>query len=207
MKKKIKKYRRKRTVLMSTLVVLLLALGIGSLTYVYASLTDKDHVINSFGLSDLTGTIQEEFEPPTSTNPAKPGSTYKKEVTIKNQSSAPFFVRVLLTPEIQTTDGTLLEANIGKELTLDIQSKWLLGEDGYYYYLDKVVKETTPLFTSVTLSKTLDEKYKEASMSIQVKSETVSSAKFIYRQAWWNDRTLNEPNLMTIDTTLKNLAD
>lgn len=199
---------KKPLIVVGISLAVILLVGIVGFRQVYASLTASDQAENAFGLSDLNGTIKESFEPPTPTNPAKPGSTHKKEVTIQNVSTTPFFVRVLVTPEIQATDGTLLASTIGTELLVDLNSSWVLGEDGYYYYLGELGpdKTTPPLFTTVTLSSELSEGYKEATVTMQVKSETVSSEPGVYRTAWWSDQSLTAPNLQAVDKALEALS-
>lgn len=207
MKRKWQKQSQKMNWLLGSLIVFLLAIGIGSAAYVYASLSATDHVSNDFQLSDLTGSIDEEFTPPTKEDPMTPGRTYPKKVTINNPSATPLFVRVLVTPEIVSKDGVLLSGIIGKELTVDLGKEWLLGEDGYYYYLGKVEKNqtTSPLFTKVILSKEIDSEYDGATMKVFIKSETIIAKGTHYRDAWWLGTIPTENKLKQVDTTLQGL--
>ena len=193
--------------LVYSLFVSLLILGMWGAKVVYASLITTDHVTNDFQVTDLNGKIKEDFTPPTKEEPMTPGKTHPKKVTISNPSTTPFFVRVLVTPEVQSADGLLLAGNIGKELTIDLGKDWLLGEDGYYYYLGQVGKEqmTPPLFTQVTLADSVGESYNGASLQIHVKSETIIVGKQQYRDAWWGGKVPTESELQKVDTTLQNL--
>lgn len=207
MENKQQKKSLKVTCLFYSFFVSILILGIWGAKVVYASLISADHVVNDFQVSDLKGTIKEDFVPPTNDNPMKPGMSYPKKVAINNTSTTPFYVRVLVTPEIQSADGTLLTGNIGKEVSIDLGEDWLLGEDRYYYYLGKVGKgqTTSPLFTQVTLADNVDEAYTGAVMQIHVKSETIIAGKKQYREAWWDGSIPNTGVLQKIDTKLQNL--
>lgn len=205
MKRKWHKSSRKMNWLLGTMLVFLLAIGGGA--YVYASLSGTDQLSNDFQLSDLPGSIEEEYTPPTKEDPMTPGRTYPKKVTVTNPSTTPFFVRILVTPEILSADGVLLAGTIGKELTVDLGKEWVLGEDGYYYYLGKVEKNqtTSALFTQVTLSKEVGSDYEGASMEIYIKSETVIAKGIHYRDAWWLGKTPTENKLKQVDTILQGL--
>ncbi|WP_207696418.1 hypothetical protein DOK67_0000796 [Enterococcus sp. DIV0212c] len=207
MKNKRKKRSFKGQFFLISLFTVFFILGIWGTRTVYAALTATDQVTNDFQVNNLSGTIKESFVPPTVEDPMTPGRTYPKEVTVTNPSGTSFFVRVLVTPEIQSADGILLAGNIGKELTIDLGKDWLLGEDGYYYYLGKVEKDqtTSPLFTQVTLVDNLDEAYNGASMQIHIKSETIITGKQQYRDAWWNGKVPTASELLKIDTKLQSL--
>lgn len=194
--------------LLSALLLVLLAIGIMGIKSVYASLTAKEHVTNDFAMSDLSGTIDEEFTPPSKEDPMSPGKTYPKKVAITNSSDTPLFVRILVTPEIESAEGVLLSSTIGEVLTIDLGKDWLLGEDGYYYYLGKVEPKATtePLFTKVTLSNAVDSSYDGATMAIHIKSETIIAKANHYRDAWWQSAVPTEENLKIIDVALQTLS-
>lgn len=201
----IKKNKIKKINVVLSLVFLTAVIGLISLNYVYAALTDKDQAANDFQIGEVKGTITEKFDPPTEDQPIKPGDTYPKEVKVSNASNLPFFVRVLVTPEIQSIDGMLLASNIGTEITVDLGNDWLLGEDGFYYYLKEVLpgSNTSPLFTTVTIANNLGTDYDGATMSIAIKSETVTSSGDNYRGAWWQGTLPTNPNLVKVDTALQ----
>lgn len=204
MKKSHKNSSKKVTLLFSVALIMIL-LGIVGLNYAYASLTAKDQKMNEFQLGEVKGNVTEKFTPPSPDTPVKPGDTYSKEVTITNDSTLPFFVRVLITPEIQSAEGVLLASNIGSDLTIDLGSDWLVGEDGYYYYLKEVLPNTATsnLFTKVSLASNLSSDYDQATMAISIKSETVTSVGENYRTAWWQGDIPKDTNLTKIDTTLQ----
>ena len=151
--------------------------------------------------------ITEEFTPP---GIVDPGQNIPKAVSVANTGELPGFVRVLVIAEIIGADGTVLPGNPGAEFTFTglNTTKWKYGGDGYYYYLDKLVSgETTPaLFTGVTLASGLGDEYMNAAMKIDVKLEAVETAKWKYREAWWQGVTPNAAPLSDIDAVLSVLA-
>lgn len=203
-----KNYKLKKINVVLSISFLAIFLGIIGLNYVYASLTDEDQATNDFQIGDVKGNITEKFDPPKKETPIKPGDTYTKEVKVSNTSNLPFFVRVLVTPEIQTNEGVLLASEIGKELRINLGNDWLLGEDGYYYYLKEVLhgSDTSQLFTTVTLADNLGKEYENASMSITIKSETVISSGDNYRSAYFEGSTPSTTNLAQIDEVYQKIV-
>ncbi|MGX7024518.1 hypothetical protein [Vagococcus hydrophili] len=214
MKRKIRKFKKlklsKKIILTASALVMTVVMIMG-MKAVYAAMKDSDKETNDFQIANLRGDITEKFTPPTKDNPIEPGQKYQKEVKVKNSENAPFFVRVLVVPEIEDSDGTLLPSEIGKEVLVDVHPDWVLGEDGFYYYMKKVPagKETTELFKTVTLDEKLasnkDYSYKDAKMTISLKSETVISAGDNYRKAWWLGKVPTEKNLKTVDAELQKI--
>lgn len=198
-----------KIIILAATLLMVSILGIMGLNAVYAALTDYDEKTNDLQVANLKGEITEKFTPPTKDKPIKPGEPYPKEVKVINSRNAPFFVRSLVVPEIQSSDGFLLPSEIGKEIIVDLNKDWILGEVGFYYYLKKVPKgkETSPIFTTVTLSGTLpsngEYSYNDASMSISLKSETVTSAGDNYRKAWWQGKVPTDKNLKLVDDALQ----
>ncbi|HCM88354.1 MULTISPECIES: hypothetical protein [Vagococcus] len=209
MKKMFGVFSKKRNIFLG-IVILVCLLSLISLNYIYASLIDSDQKTNDFQIANLKGEIVEKFTPPTTNKPIGPGDTYKKEVKVSNTSELDFFVRLLVTPEIQSSDGELLPSEFGKQLLAVINPDWILGEDGYYYYIKKVLpgENTPPLFSSITIPNTLSSyssKYKNSSLKITIKSETISSSSDIYRSAWWNGQQPTDEKLKLIDTKLQSI--
>lgn len=192
----------------SMFVLLVAALGIKG---AYASLTDKDTKVNDFKMTNLKGTIKEKFIPPGEESFVRPGEPYEKEVKVTNEDTAPFFVRLLVFPEITSDTGVLLPSEIGKEVLVDIDRDWILGEDGFYYYLKKVPKgeSTSDVFKTVTLAPKLNngehDQYRNSKMEISLKSETVISSGNQYRNVWWQGKTPTDTNLKKVDDALQQL--
>ncbi len=201
---KLHNQKNKMILIASSLFILLMGIGIFG-GYTYASFTDKDSRDNGFVATGLKGTIKEDFPKP---GTVELGKTYTKEVTIKNEEHAPFFVRVLVLPEMTSQEGILLPSNLGQELVVDIGNDWQLGEDGFYYY-KKVVdynETTTPLFTKVKIPTSLADTYNNANLTINVKSETVSAAGTNYRDAYFHGVTPTETDLNALDTLYNSLS-
>lgn len=179
---------------------------IGSMV-VYAAMTVKEEKVNQFQIGNFQTEISEVFTEPTT---IVAGQSVKKEVRITNTGTINQFVRVMLFPEIkkQRTEGhQLLPVVIGNELVLDLDTvNWLVGEDGYYYYLDSVKPgkdaTTSALFTKLTLKSGLDSSYKEAKVSLLVKVEAINCTAESYREAWWQGMSPTTSNLKKIDTAL-----
>lgn len=205
MKKNWRIFSHKYKWLLVLISTFFLILAIGGIVFSYAALTAKDQVRNDLQVSVLSGKVTENFVPPTEDNPIGSGDSYKKEVSVKNDANTPFFVRVLVIPEIISSEGIMLESNIGKEIIIDLDGNWLRGEDGFYYYLKKVEpnKSTSNIFTNITLSPSLDSVYADASMTISIKSETIIPS--LYCEAWWTGEIPTEGQLKLVNDTLNSI--
>lgn len=172
--------------------------------HVFGAAKNNDTVNNRLHLPNVTGKIEEDFDAPTTT---KIGEQVKKDVWVKNTGTAPLFVRVMVMPLIKSTEGVVLPLGIGDDLEIDLGSDWVDGGDGFYYYKGKVEpgKKTPSLFTKVTLSDSLEDEYVGADLSIQVKSETVTTQQYEYRKAWWRGETPSASPLKEVDELLASM--
>lgn len=168
----------------------------------YGSSQSSDLVNNQLEIATLEGNLEENFVPD---KDIQIGGSYAKDVKVTNKGTTNLFVRVMILPKVQSSNGLLLPAAIGKELSIDLNTDWIDGGDGYYYYLDVVKPEikTSALFTSVTLSNNLDQRYEGASLSVQLKSEAVTPANHEYRKAWWAGDVPTTSPLLEIDQVLQ----
>jgi len=162
---------------------------------------------------------------PEVTVPPMPGEQVPKSVGAENRGEIDAFVRLLVLPVLVASDGTLLPAKLGPTsdpdahiIALDLNEfdgttgDWRYGGDGYWYYLHKLGPgENTDtlgknLFNTVMLSPTLDDKYKNAQLVIEVKMEAVETSRKNYRVGWWGNNVPQtvEP-LKTIDEILSAL--
>lgn len=201
-----KLFKNKSSVFIITIILAVLISSVG-LNYMYAAMIDSDEKTNDFEISDLSGKIKEKFTPPKIDIPIKPGDTYPKEIAVTNSTKAPLFVRVLITPEIVNSENILLSSKIGEVIIVDLGKDWILGEDGYYYYLNQLKHNDTSsnLFNEIYLSKDISDIYNDASMEIFVKSETITVADNQYREAWWGGDIPIEGNLKIIEDRLSSL--
>ncbi len=207
-KNKFDKVKFNKKLVITATVILVSVLSVIGLNFVYAALKDNDQEENDFKISNLKGEITEKFTPPTAANPIKPGIVHEKEVKIKNTEDSPFFVRAIVIPEIQDKDKAFLPSKIGENLHVTANKDWVLGEDGFYYYLKKVSEgeETTPIFNSVRLDSRMYSEYNDASLKIALKSETVISSEDNYRKAWWQGKVPSEKNLKIVDNALQTIV-
>jgi hypothetical protein len=148
------------------------------------------------------------FTPPSA--PVEPGKWVSKKVGATNTGDLSGFVRLLVLPTIVAADGiTVLPARIGKEVDATLNTSWLYGGDGYYYYLDELEpgQSAPPLFEGVALAAGLDDRYKMASLTIEVKCEAVDTKQWNYRIGWWGSAAApTNATHRLIDTVLNQLA-
>lgn len=154
-----------------------------------------------------------EFDPPSN---LQPGVSFPQTVGATNTGTIPGFVRLLVFPAIfidYPSGRKLLPAQIGKEVLLDIDTaNWMLGEDGYYYYLDRLMpgQTTPPLCTTITLAdaSVLTPEYYNAKVNFEIKGEFVNCQEWSYRDAWWgkNAAPPSTGNLGHIENTLGGLV-
>lgn len=183
-------------------------LALGSLI-VYAATNASDVKSNDLEVGILKGDVKEDF---TETSEVNQDTDVKKEVAVENTGNVPLFTRVMLFPEILSSNSKVLPAIIGEQIKLTIGSEWLDGGDGYFYYTGKLISgdTTSNLITTVNIdsSKTTDE-YTDAVLTIYTKSETVSTSGNNYRQAWWGNETIapTSDTLKAVDDKLQALKD
>lgn len=191
------KKNKKNLLLLAAAVCVFIAMGIVAM----ANAKKNDIAENRLKIATLRGDIEETgFK---EKEDIQIGETKAKKVTVKNTGNLGLFVRVMVFPQIEVpqndSDGNysplLLEANMGKEIEAVISSEWIDGEDGYYYYTGKVEPgdASLPLFSEVALSSSVSSAYTGAVFDMQIKSETVPSANYQYRKAWWNKDTDTAP--------------
>lgn len=206
-----KKKRRKENRVFLFSLSLAGILVILALTYLTTSalLTDKDEKQNAFKVGDLRAQIEETFD---ESLPLTVGEAREKEVWIKNTGEQDSLVRVLLLPTMEKDLGvstlSLPASFTGEQptLTFETNEDWLLGEDGYFYYLktlspgeksSEVLKEVT--VNPDHLSEDLKTDYDGAKLTIDVKVEAIGTTEWAYRDAFWQGNEPTQKNLQTVD--------
>ncbi|MCL2301132.1 MAG: hypothetical protein FWC27_13400 [Firmicutes bacterium] len=203
---------RPMLLLIPTLVVSLLMAGGATLAW-FISTSGEENKFES-GIYKFNIELVDTFtQPPTI---PMPGGSFSKTVSATNTGDIPGFVRLLVQVTAfadDPTQATPLPMKIGREVNLNIfTADWMLGEDGYYYYLGLLAPGETapPLFTDVILGGpgVLDARYVNATMKIEVKVEGVDYYKWHYRDGWWVNPASppSTGNLGTIEGTLSALA-
>ncbi|MBP1044618.1 hypothetical protein I6N95_26765 [Vagococcus sp. BWB3-3] len=146
----------------------------------------KDRETFTVEVEDLHVQIKEEF--PT-VSQMKLDTAYKKEVEIENKTNGDMFVRVMILPTLETDEAKVFSQRLGKEVILTgMDSKWIDGQDGYYYYTD-VIKDKEKsdfLMKTVKLTNHSLSGGKET-FAIQLKVESVNTSKNGFVEAWWNN--------------------
>ena len=102
----------------------------------------------------------------------QPGVTVSKIVEVKNTGNNPAWVRVAVGKTIVLAEGVEGDTDVSL-IGLDLNSKYWIEKDGYYYYhaaLDP--GETTEcLFSSVKFSETMGNKYQHSKAIIEVSAQ------------------------------------
>ncbi|MGO3732199.1 MAG: SipW-dependent-type signal peptide-containing protein [Vagococcus sp.] len=209
LKRRLRRFKKQHSKL-GIVVLLFTILAIGSAS-TFAWFTASDSKNNEFR-TDFKYRVElvEEFTTPKEFTPNEP---VQKKVSAKNTGNIPSFVRILLFPEIFNGDSIqpVDTSEVSVKYRFGDESKWQYGEDGYYYYLEKLMpgEETELLINEVTLNwidnNNLRDKYKECHFNVAVKLESVDVRNNEYRFSWWNDRDAspNQSSLSDIDTILQ----
>lgn len=187
---------------------LLIFLAVGLVTFsTFAWFITSDSVQNKFksGNPLFDVALVDDFTPP---NEIKPDTEINKVVAAKNTEEIDAFVRLMVFPTA-LKDGEPFEVQLGDQVQLVglDTTKWKDGEDGYYYYLDKLAPGETSsnLFEKVKLDIPNEQKdnYKDVTFDIVAKTEAIHTRKYDYRLSWWgtDDPQTADP-LKTIDETL-----
>lgn len=119
---------------------------------------DSSILSNIFGISSYKTVATEVFSSPSNWQTCE---SVPKTITVKNESSGPIVARIRYTEEWVAPDRTtqldLIDSATNLRMAIvdrDNMDKWLLNDDGYYYYYKTVAPgETTASFMkSVTLN-------------------------------------------------------
>ena len=113
---------------------------------VYAYLIDQKMKVNQVKIAENRTHIEEEFDPP---EDPQPGQIIKKKPCIVNDGDIPVYVRVL----VEFSNSAAMD----QLEPLSINEHWKKGEDGYFYYQEKVLprKNTETLFDNIVIKNTV----------------------------------------------------
>lgn len=131
-----------------------------------------------------------------------------RKVSVYNDGEVNQFVRVLA-HVVRVSDQDMHQPLAIEDIAEDLNTvDWKKGEDGYYYYLDKLTvknPETKPLFTKVKLA----DGTALGKLTISIKSEGTVANQPSYTKAWWQGvkPDVSRPNLLSINTSLESKAD
>ena len=207
--------KKKILLIVSTIAIIAIVGG------TFAWFTAKDQVKNSF----TTGTTEDPSDPddgvkidenwkPEDAEKITPGTEVNKDVRAQNTASYESFIRVKFVKTFTTSApginvADLNTANIvlnynGANVTNTTElaeSKWVDGEDGYYYYLGSVKSKeyTTYLLDSVTLDKNSDNTYKNAGYDVDVIAESVQASNGAATAVWTSANVSVTNKLATLE--------
>lgn len=160
---------------MKQLITLMLAtaliLGVGAgVTHAY--LTADDGMVNRLCASEVEISVRENFEPP---KILRPGVKIKKTPQVVSSSDTDCYVRM----SVHFSDGQ------AEELCepLSVCEGWQAGNDGYYYWQEKVApgQVTAPLFEMVQIRSDAE---KILPFDILVYAEAVQCGNLSAQDAW-----------------------
>ncbi|EOU1912488.1 hypothetical protein GZ981_002401 [Clostridium perfringens] len=179
---------KRRKGLVKALLLILIVISIISVTVLGKGFTSIDSVNNNFSIGSVETEIDEKFDSPKEWD----GSNISKLVSIKNTGKNDEFVRVSIIPRWidenenpWTGDSNLIQLNLDEDNVIalnkdDINNLWVYGEDGYFYYMEKLKsgKSTKELLKSVEIKKdsiedSLKEKYNGKKIKIDVNVEAI----------------------------------
>ncbi|MEG2868937.1 MAG: hypothetical protein RR894_14450 [Terrisporobacter sp.] len=201
--------KKKNVVVTIGLIVILTV--ISGISFTSAYFQDKDKIKNNFTTAIIETEIEEKFEPDVE-NPKR----FIKEVKIRNSARTESLIRVSINeiwrdennPEwVGEVNSSLVTLNYDKNL----DSNWIYGNDGYYYYRKKLAPDesTELLLESVVFNEIEDDsEYIDKTYEIDIKSEAVQANRFIdednneiysYEKVWLN---ITDENVIRV---LKNI--
>lgn len=145
-------------------------LGSGA-AFTSAYLISNAQKVNTLNATEVTVSIEEDFESP---KDPKPGDVIAKKPRAVNTSSIDIYVRM----RAEVSNSDLLEP-------IAINQSWTLKSDGFYYY-NKVLKpgaSTENLFDNVVIKSDI-EKEDIRNLDVLVYAEAVQAGKLTVEQAW-----------------------
>ena len=173
---KVKSGMKKRMLTAALALCCLAVLATGTLAYFTAEETAQN-VITMGSLKMELVELDEKGEPWEDVENIVPGMEVTKEAFVKNTGTVYFYTRVKITTRYVNEQGKKLpELNTGL-VELNLSEDWKPGNDGFSYYKEPVApgEETKPLFTTVTFSTEMGNKYQNVKVIIDLDAQAVQS--------------------------------
>ncbi len=131
-----------------------------------------------------------------STVTVMPSTELSKIVEIKNIGSQSAWVRVSVEKAIQLAENVEGETDTSL-ISLDFNTEDWREQDGYFYYLRELKSgETTePLFTTVSFSKDMKNRYQNSTATINVKAQAVQwvhNGGTVFDAVSWSSNSVEE---------------
>lgn len=158
---------------------------------------------------ESTVKVVNEFKKPELINGSQ---SYDNKVLVENKGDAPIATRIKVTPKLSSQKKNYSADNtINILYHLEANSKWIFGEDGYYYYTEviKPKAKSDKLFDRVNIliedSNAFYGKHPESYFNLSIKVESADYRKNDYRSIWWDNRrkTPSKPKLQEVDNLLQ----
>lgn len=164
---------KRSLVLVVSLLALLLVVAGGTLAW----LTAQDSVSNTFTPAHVTCDVKEKFN-----------GTTKSDVTIKNTSDIPVYIRASIVVTWKDSDGNVYGQLpvADTDYTMDIAAGGWVPKDGYYYCTSPVaVGDTTGTLINKCVVSTTAEKPNGYDLSVEIIAEAIQSQPDrAVQQAW-----------------------
>ena len=169
---------KKRTLIASIVLIIALLLVGGTMAYFNADdtahnvIATKELDIDLIEWADMDKTVPFPEEGITG---ALPGDSIIKIPEVRNTNLSDAWIRVAVKKSITLSGAGIPDTSLIK---LNINTEYWEEQDGYYYYKGKLeAGETTePLFTTVTLDKSMDDMYRDCTISIDIIAQGVQTA-------------------------------
>jgi len=198
--------KSKKIAIVVAAIALIAVIGVVGSTLAF--FTDQDSKTNTFTMGNVNGTLEEKKDNGDSTpidgtgitfDNVTPNATLGKVPYMKlGADSSDAYARIKLTWD--TTGLKPDQAAKVQALALEINSKWVLGADGYYYYQDKIEKgqETAPIFTEVKIPSDWGNEMANATFKLQVEGDFIQADNFTPNYAE-DGKTINGWGNVTIE--------
>lgn len=105
-----------------------------------------------------------------------PGDEIDRIVSVKNEGNKAAWVRVAVAKTF-AAPRTDIDPSELRLVEVDYQSKWVEGEDGFFYYQEKLApgQETTSFFNHVKLNLLADNRFSSQTINIDVTADGIQS--------------------------------
>ena len=172
---------KKNLLVLAVTVICLSLLACGTLAFFTAEDTVRN-VITSGGI-DIELQERADVEkttpfPEDGVSGVMPGTDVTKIVEVKNTGASDAYIRVKVEKEIILSDGVEGEPDSGLMIIDFDESRWVDGEDGYYYYKEALAPGavTEPLFASVKFDPAMGNLYQNSTAKVDVTAYAVQVA-------------------------------
>ncbi|HRC53740.1 MAG TPA: SipW-dependent-type signal peptide-containing protein [Bacillota bacterium] len=174
---------KKKTILISVLLVACFAIGVTYAWFTYAEAKE-----NVFTMGTVDVEVEENFE---EVGNAVQDQSYEKTVQVKSNGNKKTYVRVKLFPE--WSNPSLPVSNV--VLQLADNEDWVLHEDGYYYFKYYLTQGqcSSLLLTNVSFTE-LGPEYIGKFLTVKVVAEGVQTTHDAWKEVWGLDTLPFEPD-------------